>query len=57
MASQTELKRFTSNLADELDSAALYDTLARAEKQDDKRRVYAELAEAERRHADIWAAK
>src|SRR5690242_13875102 len=57
MASQTELKRFTSNLADELDSAALYDTLAQAEKQDDKRRVYAELAEAERRHADIWAAK
>ncbi|BBU33054.1 hypothetical protein BTHE68_67880 (plasmid) [Burkholderia sp. THE68] len=57
MASQTELKRFTSNLADELDSAALYDTLAHAEKQDDKRRVYAELAAAERRHADIWAAK
>ncbi|SAL43012.1 VIT family protein [Caballeronia peredens] len=57
MASQTELKRFSSNLADELDSAALYDTLAQAEKQEDKRRVYAGLAEAERRHADIWAAK
>lgn len=57
MASQAELRRFSSNLADELDSAALYDTLAQAEKQEDKRRVYAELAEAERRHADIWAAK
>jgi VIT1/CCC1 family predicted Fe2+/Mn2+ transporter len=57
MASQAELKRFKSNLADELDSAALYDTLARAETQEDKRRVYAELASAERRHADIWAAK
>jgi len=57
MASQTELKRFTANLADELDSAALYDTLAQAETQEGKRRVYAELAEAERRHADIWAAK
>ncbi|SAK88011.1 VIT1/CCC1 transporter family protein [Caballeronia ptereochthonis] len=57
MASQAELKRFSSNLADELDSAALYDTLAQAEKQEDKRLVYAELAEAERRHADIWAAK
>ncbi|SAK44333.1 VIT family protein [Caballeronia hypogeia] len=57
MASQAELKRFSSNLADELDSAALYDTLAQAERQDDKRRIYSELAAAERRHADIWAAK
>jgi vacuolar iron transporter family protein len=57
MASHAELKRFTANLADELDSAALYDTLARAEPQQDKRRVYAELADAERRHAGIWAAK
>ncbi|SAK45115.1 VIT family protein [Caballeronia pedi] len=57
MASQTELKRFTSNLADELDSAALYDTLAQLETQDKRRRVYAELATAERRHADFWAAK
>jgi vacuolar iron transporter family protein len=57
MASQAELRRFRSNLADELDSAALYETLARAEKQEEKRRVYAELASAERRHADVWAAK
>ncbi|MDR5760221.1 VIT1/CCC1 family protein [Caballeronia sp. LZ035] len=57
MASHAELRRFTANLADELDSAALYDTLARAEPQEDKRRVYAELADAERRHAGIWAAK
>jgi vacuolar iron transporter family protein len=57
MASQAELRRFRSNLADELDSAALYETLAHAEQQEDKRRVYAELASAERRHADIWAAK
>ncbi|MDR5816520.1 VIT1/CCC1 family protein [Caballeronia sp. LZ033] len=57
MASHAELRRFTANLADELDSAALYDTLARAEPQEDKRRVYAELADAERRHASIWAAK
>jgi vacuolar iron transporter family protein len=57
MASQAELKRFRANLADELDSAALYDTLARTEPHEARRRVYAELAAAERRHADVWAAK
>jgi vacuolar iron transporter family protein len=57
MASQAELKRFRSNLADELDSAALYDTLAQTETHAQRRRVYGELAEAERRHAEIWAAK
>jgi vacuolar iron transporter family protein len=57
MASQAELKRFRSNLADELDSAALYDTLAQTEAHDERRRVYSELADAERRHAEVWAAK
>jgi hypothetical protein len=32
MASRHELKRYRTNLADELDSAALYETLARVEK-------------------------
>ena len=31
MASKSELKRFRNNLSDELDSAALYKTLAGAE--------------------------
>jgi vacuolar iron transporter family protein len=57
MASHAELKRFRTNLADELDSAALYDTLAQSEAHEERRRVYSELANAERRHADIWAAK
>jgi vacuolar iron transporter family protein len=57
MASQAELKRFRSNLEDELNSAALYDTLAQSESREERRRVFSELADAERRHAQVWAAK
>ena len=48
MASKTEIKRFRSNLSDELDSAALYETLAGAERDTERKRVYAELAASER---------
>src|SRR6201991_3913258 len=57
MATRYELKRFRTNLADELDSAALYDTLARVEKDPARCAVFAQLASAEREHANIWLDK
>ena len=53
MASKTELKRFRSNLADELDSAALYETLATVEQDGSRKAIYAELAASERKHAQV----
>jgi len=57
MASRQELKRFRANLADELHSAALYETLTKVEKDSTRKEVFAELAASEREHAKIWAAK
>jgi vacuolar iron transporter family protein len=57
MASAQELKRYRRNLADELDSAAVYDTLSACEPDTRRRAIYAELAASEREHADIWRSK
>ncbi|MGH8778368.1 VIT1/CCC1 transporter family protein [Paraburkholderia sp.] len=54
MASRHELKRFRTNLADELDSAALYETLARVEENPDRAKVFGQLAASEREHAQVW---
>src|SRR5690242_4097165 len=43
-------------IQDELDSAALYDTLATGESDHRLAEVYRRLAAAERRHADHWIA-
>jgi VIT1/CCC1 family predicted Fe2+/Mn2+ transporter/rubrerythrin len=45
------------NLVDERDGAALYEGLARHEKDADRARSFREIAEAERRHADVWRRK
>jgi VIT1/CCC1 family predicted Fe2+/Mn2+ transporter len=45
------------NLVDERDGAALYEGLARYEKDPARAASFRELAEAERRHADIWRRK
>ncbi len=45
------------NLLDEWDGAALYEGLARHEKDPEKARSFREIALAERRHADIWRKK
>jgi VIT1/CCC1 family predicted Fe2+/Mn2+ transporter/rubrerythrin len=45
------------NLIDERDGAALYEGLARYEKDVAKAQAFRELAEAERRHADVWVHK
>jgi len=45
------------NLLDERDGAALYEGLARYEKDPARAESFRELARAERRHADIWQRK
>jgi len=55
MTSRTDL--WLQNLADERDGAALYEGLARLEKNPERARSFAELAEGERRHAEIWLRK
>ncbi|TKC81305.1 rubrerythrin family protein [Trinickia terrae] len=57
MASKHELKRYRTNLAGELDSAALYETLARVEADSKRAAVFSELAASERRHAQLWIDK
>ncbi len=55
MASRTDL--WLQNLADERDGAALYEGLARLDKNPERARSFAELAEGERRHAEVWLRK
>jgi vacuolar iron transporter family protein len=57
VASVQEIKRYRTNLADELHSAVLYETLARIERNTDRKHVFAELAASERKHAGVWADK
>jgi VIT1/CCC1 family predicted Fe2+/Mn2+ transporter/rubrerythrin len=45
------------NLLDERDGAALYEGLARHEKDPERARSFRELALAERRHAEVWLRK
>ncbi|PCE22603.1 rubrerythrin family protein [Paraburkholderia acidicola] len=54
MPSRHDLKRFRTNLADELDSATLYETLARIEKDPARSKLYGQLAASEREHARVW---
>jgi len=54
MPSSHELKRYRRNLADELDSAAVYDTLSAVEEDAERRRIFSELAASEREHARVW---
>ena len=52
-----ERKRILDNLIDETNGAALYDSLAAAEKDTRLGEVYRRLANVERRHADRWRQK
>ncbi|HEY7530336.1 MAG TPA: VIT1/CCC1 transporter family protein, partial [Gemmatimonadota bacterium] len=51
------IARWRSNYRAELDSAALYRLLARAEPDDRLRTVYERLAATEDRHREVWRAK
>jgi len=55
MPSRTDL--WLQNLLDERDGAALYEGLARLEKNPERAHSFAELAAGERRHAEIWFRK
>ena len=52
-----DIKRYTSNLRDEVDGVALYELLAAAEKDPHLREVYSRLAATEVKHRALWEAK
>src|SRR5512144_1068053 len=54
-APRTDL--WLQNLIDERDGAALYEGLAAVERDPERARSFRELAEGERRHAEIWERK
>jgi len=54
MPDQNKAERYRSNLQGELDSAALYRTLAEAEQTPQMREVYRRLAAIEEKHAALW---
>lgn len=53
----SERDRYLGNLQAEIDGAALYHALAEIEGAGELSHVYARLAAAEERHADIWRSK
>lgn len=52
-----DIKRYRGNLRDEVDGAALYRLLAKAEKDPHLRTVYERLALSEERHLALWETK
>jgi VIT1/CCC1 family predicted Fe2+/Mn2+ transporter len=52
-----DIQRFRANLIDELNGAALYQALAAAERDPNRRDIFLQLAEAEGRHARFWRDK
>jgi VIT1/CCC1 family predicted Fe2+/Mn2+ transporter len=54
MPDQEKAERYRSNLQGELDSAALYRTLAESEDTPQMREVYYRLAAIEEKHAALW---
>jgi VIT1/CCC1 family predicted Fe2+/Mn2+ transporter len=56
-ASAEDIKRFQDNLDDEIDGIAIYQMLADAEKDPERKGIFLELAEVEVRHADVWRQK
>ncbi|HUF17059.1 MAG TPA: VIT1/CCC1 transporter family protein [Thermoanaerobaculia bacterium] len=51
------IQRFLINLDDELNGAALYDAVSKAEKDANLSELYRRLAAVERRHAEMWKQK
>ena len=52
--STEDVKRFRSNLRDEVDGAALYRLLAEAERDPERRDIYEKLAASEDKHLALW---
>ena len=57
MKPANDIERFRANLVDELNGAALYNALAAAEADANRRDIFLQLAEAETRHARFWRDK
>lgn len=57
MKPANDIERFRANLVDELNGAALYNALAAAEPDANRRDIFLQLAEAEARHARFWRDK
>ena len=57
MKPRDDIQRFRANLIDELNGAALYNALAAAESDPNRRDIFLQLAEAETRHAHFWRDK
>ena len=55
--SADDIRRFQSNLRDELDGAALYASIAAAESDPLRKDLFLQLAQAEARHAALWREK
>ena len=53
-ATASDIKRYRSNLRDEVDGVALYRLLAEAEKDPHLKEVYGRLAASEVRHLELW---
>ena len=54
MKPDPQYRRLLDNWHDELNSAAMYDALAAAERDPGRKDIFAQLAQAERRHAEVW---
>ena len=54
MAEPKSPQRYTANLQGEVDSAALYETLSKTEKNPQLAQIYARLAAVEAAHAEFW---
>jgi vacuolar iron transporter family protein len=57
MKPASDIERFRANLVDELNGAALYNALAAAERDANRRDIFLQLAAAETRHAHFWRDK
>ncbi|HET8945014.1 MAG TPA: VIT1/CCC1 transporter family protein [Dehalococcoidia bacterium] len=56
-ATPADIKRFQTNLDDEINGIAIYHMLRDAESDPKRKEIFAELAEVEVHHADVWRAK
>ena len=52
-----DIKRYRSNYQGEIDGVALYERLAKSERDPERAQIFLDLAETEKRHVNIWAAK
>ena len=55
--SEADIARFQANLKDEREAAGLYDSIAAAEKDEERASIFRELAGVERAHAAVWSGK